>query len=388
MANTELTEFRETALSAVSEMHYYPAVFDEKIQLENRMTIPFSQIGALGTTFKPVAQVFQNVFKNGGAGGSGFYWVDVAPGTHLAQKHANGKFISSSLSNATNQVSANADMTFLPCDPTMLFMAMALMSIDKKLDEIKAMQKEILEFMQQKERAKQRGNLIFLNDILHNFKYNFENATYRSNHHIKVLDIRQESEQSILFYREQIEKRMAKQSLLHGDRGVKQMITSVKIELVEYQLALYLYAFSSFLEIMLLGNYESAYLEDIMSKIKDYSLKYRELYTTCYNTLEQYSKSSIQSHLLSGLASASKTVGTAVNKIPVISNSQIDENLISAGERMGKMSESRTENALGCLVSSSCSHVQPFVDNILLIYKLYNEPVEMLFDNENLYLSC
>ena len=39
---------------------------------------------------------------------------------------------------------------------------------------------------------------------MNNYKYNWENENYKNTRHIKVLDIKQTSEQSIIFYREQI----------------------------------------------------------------------------------------------------------------------------------------------------------------------------------------
>ena len=33
------------------------------------------------------------------------------------------------------------------------------------------------------------------------------------------------------------------------------------------------------------------------------------------------------------------------------------------------------------------SYVQPFIDNVKTVNRLYNEPIELLFDQENLYLS-
>ena len=270
----------------------------------------------------------------------------------------------------------------------MLFMAAVLMSIDKKLDAIKEGQQEILEFLQQKEKAKQRGNLNFLNDILNNYKYNFENATYKTNLHIKVLDIKQEAEQSILFYREQIDKKLNKRSLLHSDKNVRDKLIAVRSELVEYQLALYLYAFSSFLEVLLLENYQSAFLDDIKNKIKSYEQSYSELYHICYDMVEAYSQTSVQSHMLGALAVASKAVGTTVNKIPVISKSQLDENLIASSDKLTDYKAKRTEITLERLEGKENSSVEPFIENIIMIDQLYNQPLQMLFDQENIYITC
>lgn len=53
------------------------------------------------------------------------------------------------------------------------------------------------------------------------------------------------------------------------------------------QLALYLYSYSSFLEVLLLGNFTQPYLESMEKRISDYAPQYRELYTSCYNLLEE-----------------------------------------------------------------------------------------------------
>lgn len=86
----------------------------------------------------------------------------------------------------------------------MLFMAAALANIDRKLDTIKEMQQEMLEFLAQKEKAELKGNLIFLYDIFDNYKYNWNNEMYKNSNHTMVLTIKKEAEAKIIFYREQI----------------------------------------------------------------------------------------------------------------------------------------------------------------------------------------
>ena len=91
-------------------------------------------------------------------------------------------------------------MTALACDPTMLFMAAALMNIEKKLDLIQQTQEEILEFLEERERATLQGNLNTLGDVMSNFKYNWDNEKYKTNKHILVQQIKKESETSIILY--------------------------------------------------------------------------------------------------------------------------------------------------------------------------------------------
>ncbi len=53
-----------------------------------------------------------------------------------------------------------------------------------------------------------------------------------------------------------------------------------------YQLALYTFSFSSFLEVMLLENFDTNYLNSITSKIQEYSGDYTALYEKCVEKIE------------------------------------------------------------------------------------------------------
>lgn len=278
-------------------------------------------------------------------------------------------------------------MTALACDPTMLFMAAALMNIEKKLDLIQQTQEEILEFLEERECATLQGNLNTLGDVMSNFKYNWDNEKYKTNKHILVQQIKKESETSIILYRDQIAKKLKKRSLIHSDQEVKAVLNKLQAQFKDYQLALYLYSYSTFLEVPLLGNFGKGYLNSVEHRIAEYSFQYRELYTDCYNLMESYSKSSIQVGMLNGLATASKFMGNAIAKVPVISKSQLDENLIEASGKLGLHGEKRATGALERFISTRSNVTQPFIENIRVVNALYNKPVAYLIDGENIYVQ-
>jgi hypothetical protein len=284
-------------------------------------------------------------------------------------------------------VTGQAVLESVPLDPTMVFMAMALKGIDDKLDTILEIQKEIMNFLEQKEKSKLRGNLNVLTDVLNNYKYNWNNEKYKTNKHIQVQEIKRESEQSIIFNRVQIESSINKKTFMHRDRDVKNKLQKVQSQFEEYQLALYLFSFSSFLEVMLLENFQSAYLNSATHKIEDYSFHYRELYTKSYDQIEDYSKSSVRSNVLSGLATVNKFVGEAAGKVPVLSKSKFDETLIDASTWLDTSSSKKTEQTMSQFLYNRINDVSPFVDNINNINRLYNQPMELLFDQENMYIA-
>ena len=380
--NSETRENNDNAvLRMMNNTSIYPMLKEPEVGVSNYTPLPLSRLATYGTAFQPLATAIQTAVS--GAGGSGIYYVNTAGKTMFQMKGTNN-FIGS-LQTPTGMVGGGqAQITPLACDPTMLFMAAALANIDKKLDAIQDMQKEMMDFLVQKEKADLKGNLNFLIDVFNNYKYNWNNDMYKNSNHIKILDIRQEAEKKIAFYREQIIAKVNKKSFIHSDQTVNKQLQVVQDRFKDYQLALYILGFSSFLEVMLLGNFDTEYLTGISDKLENYSLKYRELYTKCYDEIEKYSSTSIQSSMLKGIATTSRSAGKLVEKIPVISKGKADETLIAAGD---KLSDFNTEKQMSSLIEHQSNSIRPFIENIDVVNDLCNKPVRLLVDKENIYIA-
>ena len=125
-----------------------PVLEESKVGVSDYAKFPVSRLAALGTAFEPLAAAVQTAVN--GAGGSGLYYVDTA-GKTMFQMNGTNNFIGS-LKTAGGMVGGGqVQMIPFACDPTMLCMAVALANIDKKLDTIKEMQQEMMDFPIRKE---------------------------------------------------------------------------------------------------------------------------------------------------------------------------------------------------------------------------------------------
>ena len=378
------TARKNELLKAMSATELAPLEVKNEISVQTYSKIPLSRLTALGTGFKPVVSAIQQVTSHGQAT-SGFYKVTIPKGTHLAQFKEKSGFLGTAVGE--HGIVGQAQLNPLLCDPTTLLAAAALANIDKKLDAIQEVQQEMLDFLAQKEKSALKADLNFLMDIQNNYKYNWNSEKYKAANHAKVLDIRQEAARQIDFYQEQIKKQLGKKALLHSDHDVQKMLEKVQGEFKEYQLALYIYGFAYFLEVVLQENYEKAYLSAIAKRIDEMAFQYREFYSLAYSQIENLSKSSLQAHLFGGLSAINKGAGTAIAKIPGINKSQIDETLIEAGERIGAYKNRRVQTTMQQLLERQSSCVRPFIDNINAVNRLYNEPVTLIFNHDTLYLG-
>lgn len=381
-------------INMMLDMEYIPSIYDEKINIEKYTKIPLSELSILGVGFSNISEVTRTITQS--INTDGLYRCVLPKGATKLAQAKDGTGALGSAFDTNNKLIGQArwikqdnvrQVTTMPYNPTMLFMAATLMSIDKKLDSIQETQQKILSFLENKEKANLKASLDTLSDILNNYKYNWENEKYRTNKHILVQSIKHDASKSIEFHQTQIREKLKKQSLLHINKSVNNKMEKIYSQFKDYQLALYIFSFASFIEIILLGNFNVEYLNNTSNKIESLSLKYRELYTECYNIIEGYASTSMESHLLNGLAKISKTSGQLISKVPVVNKSPIDGVLMETGERLEKFESNKTNKTLKNFIDARSSQVQLFVDNINTVNKLYNEPLEFLIYKEYIYIK-
>ncbi len=390
---------RELITRAMTEVECHPVIFEETA-IQEYTKVPIAQLSALGATFASIAPALKNAAHTASQSATGekmFRMVipnGVKVGEHLAEAKSGG-LLGNVVNNVTGKITGRARFfevesaagAVANVNPAVMLMAVAISCVTKKLESIEETQKDIIEFLQLKEKAMLKGNVLVLQEIMDEYKYNWDNEKYKNNKHIQVQEIKRDAEQSIIFSRDQIAKKVAKKGLLHSDRDVRTKIQKVQYEFKDYELALYMFSFSSFLEIMLLENFDEGYLNSVSEKIKLYAGQYHELHQKCYEQIETDSKTSIQAHVIRGVAGLNKVMGKTIGKIPKVRDGQVDENLIAAGDKVDDFNEKRTETTMELFSSAEATCVNPFVDNIQAVNKIYNQPMEMLFDSDNVYFN-
>ena len=362
-----------------------PTLIDGEVDIKRYNKIPLDKLSSLGIGMTALTTAITNVASEGA--GSGLYWVTVPDGKTLVHFKNENAYMGSIKGSNGGVGGGQARLNQLPCDPTMIFMAATMYCVHMKLDAIQETQEEILQFLEQKEKAELRGNIIMLSDIIDKYKYNWYNNQYVSSNHMKVLDIKQKSEQSILFAQSRIKGILGKKKLIQVTSDVNAKVRKLNKAFEDYQLAMYSYAMALYVETLLLKNFDKGYMDNIASKIEDYSITYRELYTDCYNALLQLGDKSIDSILITGFGKLSKAAGEAIARVPVISKGELDESLIAAGDIISESEEAIRQGRLSSLVNKQSSYVAPFVDNIKMIGELHEKPLNMLFDKDNLYFE-
>ena len=385
----------------LSTTQFHLASTEQPADVTNAIKIPLDYLSSLGVAFGPIPTMFRSItttiniptlltvtdklgnpldpnilqtFKDGsGLLGS---FRDAATGFGQARFHV-------------QQGMSLTSVTTMPYNPAFLAMAIALVQINKKLDSIQSSVDQIFKYMRQRDKADMQGNLKTLADILNEYGFNYGNTVYMSNAHMKVLDIKQKSEQDMELFRFQVQEKLHKKSFIEIRESVSKRLDTVLDYLKDYQLSAYIYCFALFLEPMLSENFESGKLNAITKRIEEESIRYLELYSECYEVLETSTHKSIDTIVFGGLASVGQKAGKAIASTKVGDHTLIDEALEGAGKGIEGFNDKYSNSLTEKLLSAKSLDVLPFKENVENINVLYNQPSQLAIDDKNIYvLPC
>ncbi|MBR6645143.1 MAG: hypothetical protein IKL21_05205 [Clostridia bacterium] len=278
--------------------------------------------------------------------------------------------------------------TTLPIDPMLIVVAVALNSIEKKLGYIQTSVEDILQFLKQEKQASQRGNLNMLSEILEDYKSNrdCDNDTFCISRINTILSIKTAAYQDIEFYQQQLDTELQNKTTFHNVKDAQNTLNSVSYHLAEYQLACYIFAFSTFLDILLRKNFDATTLETTISKMLVMIKRYESLYLKCHSQISNYQHSAFESKILSGVGNAAKDLGKAMENIPLLKETSANKMLVSIGDSIEKHNQDTIERKLQKYETLKENRMLPFVENLQSLNSIYNNKRSMITDGENLYI--
>lgn len=269
-------------------------------------------------------------------------------------------------------------------DPTIMMMSVALAGIEAELGEIKELSKKIFSFLELDKEAEIESDLEILNKSINDFKYNLENETYLSNNHKQVMDIKRTSNKNIVFYKKQLKDYLLKDKLFTTDSSMNSIIEEIQKQFKYYRLSLYIYSFATFMEVLLLGNYNSDYLLSKKDELDELDNEYLNTFNNALDYIKKNANKSLESNVLSGLGSAGKTLGNLAEKIKV---KNVDAWLNEKGNNLKHTSQDIKDNYVTKFDEIKNTNTRVFINQLDKVNSIYNKTKEIYFDKDNIYLE-
>ena len=91
--------------------------------------------------------------------------------------------------------------------------------------------------------------------------------------------------------------------------------------------------------------------------------------------------------MLKGISKTTNAVGNLIEKVPVVGDTQADETIVAAGDKLNDIANDKIQKQMQRLIERQSNFVRPFIENIDMMNGLNNEPVQILVDKDNLYIG-
>ena len=288
--------------------------------------------------------------------------------------------VSSTMAKLKEVKSNNA----ITLDPTIMMMSVALVSIEQELGEIKELSKKIYSFLEHEKESEIESDLEILNRSIGDFRFNLEDEKYLINNHKQVMDIKRTSNKNMLFYKKEIKDYLSKEKLFTTNNSLNSIILDIQKKFRYYRLSLYIYSFSTFMEILLLGNYKTDYLLNKKNELDELDNEYLEVFNKALEYVKKNANKSLEGNVLTGLGSAGKAIGNLAEKVKI---KNVDNWLNEKGDNLKQSGQNIKNDFITKFEEMKESNSKPFINQIEKVDSIYNKTKEIYFDKENIYLE-
>ena len=367
----------------------------DRRRLDTVITLPIDKLGILGSAAASLHPAFRSITQttttvnteglfrlaNASAGDTiklakdGNFWG--------AFKRADG---SSKFAKLT-QVGpiSSTTTTVMPIDPATVMIAAALYTVEKKLDSIEKTQKQIVSFLETEKESQIEADVRILTGTLREFKYNWDKEVFINGHYKQALDVKRTAEKNLQSYQRELQDIKVKAPVV-ANANVNATVKSLLKKFRYYRMSLYLFSLSSFIEVMLLGDFREEHIMKIKGDIEDRSMRYRQIYGACSAYVERIAENAIEANILKGIGNAGKAIGGVIGSIPLVKEGPVDAWLLDGGDTLKKNAKSMKADAIKALAVVGNPDTGVFMEKLNELNQITNHTSEIYFDRENIYL--
>ena len=358
------------------------AEIKENYQSSPLAKIPFTEIAALGGSFAGVVEtmatpaaegLYRCVFPKG------------VTGTLAMAKDGTGALGTIMNDGIVGQARwIPVDKAIGPACLKAALVAVAVLAVVKQIKDIKDGQKEIIDILERDKKSQLLADYDLLASYMDEYKFYWENEASLVVNLNQVKNIKRNAMKDLRSYIEQLEGFIAAKKNILKMQTASYKIGQILDRFVHYKLALHVFALSEYMEVMLSKNFQAEYLSKIEDEIRDQAMKFRNLYTECFDKIELLKKEAVTTQAANKLADVTRTVGGLIGKIPVVKDGPVDEFLIGVGDSITEAEKKKLEKTLAFFIQYKDSGLTPIAEHIAMINELSNKPVVMLYDKKTI----
>lgn len=365
-----------------------------RIQSDQARSIPITELLTLGAGVASLVPALNTVTQTTTIAAEGLYQLANAGVGDALKAAKNGNFWGALKTadgtskmaqlQAAGPLSATTTTTVL--NPATMMMAAALLSIEKDLQDIARMTKQILSFLEIEKEAEIEADVKTLAGIVTNYKLNWGNALFASSNHKLVLDIQRNARKNIIAYQKKINDMLGEKQVFVAQNRTHATLAAFEKKVQYYRLSLYTFSLASLMEVMLSGNFKEEYIAGIRDEILAMSETYRNLFSKCSVRLEKLGAHAVEVNLAKGIGTANRAVGKFIGKIPIVKEGPVDEFLQDTGAHLQRNASKMEKKPVKTFAALHDPKIGVFAEKMDDMIQIYNHTSQICFDQENIYL--
>ena len=267
-------------------------------------------------------------------------------------------------------------------NPELLMMTVALSGIEAELGEIKEISKNIMSFLEHDKESEIEADLDILHKSMKEYKYNLNDDTFIKNIHKQIMDIERTQNKNMLFYKKELTDVLTKRNLITTNMSMNSIIKTIKDKFKYYRLSLYIYAYATFSEVIILKNSDTNYLLTKKEELEDLIKDYEKVFNDALDYIKKNASKSLEGNVLSGIGTAGKAIGNLAEKVKVKS---VDNWLNEKGDNLKQSGQNIKDDYAKKFEDVKDTYIEKFITGIDRMYNA-NKSNEIYFDDENVYI--
>ena len=344
----------------------------EKIE-SNSYSFSLNDLTTMGGQFKEFAGLFQNANSKN-------------HGLYKISNFKNPAEIFAFFNDPKNK-KAIKELKKMGFNPATILITITLFELEKEIVAIKEISDKILSFLENEKTSEIEADIETLNRLINEYKYNWQDEQYVKNNHKQVMEIERSSSANIRLYLKEIRSDLEKSSLIMTNKTINNNLNELEKHFIYYRLSLYVFGFATFMDVMLLENFERDYLNVKKEEIEAYNNEYMSTYQEALKYVHNSADKSVQGNIISGIGSAGKAIGNLAEKVKMAKDKNIDTWFSEGADNLKIISKDMKDKFSLRFEDMKDSKVERFVNKIELISKMYNDTKDIYFDKEKIYLE-
>lgn len=360
--------------------------------------------GSVAGRVNAVMQILPNIVNQYAYNGD-VYRVVYDKGLGVLQKSAKypgqllGNVVSPDANNKIKDVARLQELAMGPQIVNGVFSAMSMITgqyfmtqINNNLNQIEAGIVSVQQFLEDDKRSKLQSAEEFLKMTQRSLQFILENEGQKQSTITSIQKIRMDSLASINFYKMQINDLRNISEKKDNAEDIIKNVQKISFMISEYWYSLYLYCFAIYLEPVVGQNFNSEYLAMLNEDMNDKCNCYKKDYKIWKSKLNDYIKSA-KAFENNKIYDAMKKIGNAKvygNSYIILAKSLAGIFGNIADEVDKKSKEKKKDKAIESLNYAEIENIKPIEakkSDLLLFDAIYNGRIELIKDNEEMYLK-